>query len=260
MPCSFGFNEEALQSIKRQLEFLELNLKRGSLVWDEMSLTKSVKFDSQKMKFEGFIDYGPDEIDDYRVDFSEQLADHAHVFIFRPYRGSWVQPIVVFATKGAAPGHIISRLITKAIVALEVCGARVNSITCDGAQPNKTAWADFGVDGSYGKDGKVACSMEHPTAAEKDERIWILQDVPHLFKCIRNHIFTRKRFGRKKVVAVRKSRSKKSIDGSVNPSSESARKRKSKATSANAKDPATESSELPETIYIDEIIQVFWCH
>jgi len=222
-----------------------------------MSLTKSVKFDSQKMKFEGFIDYGPEEIEDTRAEFSEQLADHALVFIFRPYRGSWVQPIAVFATKGPAPGHIISRLITKAIVALEVCGARVNSITCDGAQPNKTAWANFGVDGSYDKDGKVACSMKHPTAAEKGERIWILQDVPHLFKCIRNHIFTRKRFGRKKVVAVRKSRSKKSVDITANPSEESSTKRKSKATSGNAKDATTESSQISETIFIDEIIQVF---
>lgn len=196
MPCNFGFNEEALLSIKRQLEGLDLNLRRGSLVWDEMSLTKHVKYDAQKMHFEGFIDYGPEGIEDRNVDFTEQMADHALVFIFRPYRSSWIQPIAVFAIKGAAPGHVISRLATKAIVALEAVSARVTSVTCDGAQTNKTAWADFGIRGSPDEDGNISCSIEHPTSTELGEKIWFLQDVPHLFKCVRNFIFTRQRMVR----------------------------------------------------------------
>jgi hypothetical protein len=193
MPCNFGFNEEALLSIKRQLQALDLDYRRGSLVWDEMSLSKDVKYAAQKMHFEGFIDFGQEEIEDNNTEFTDQLADHILVFIFRPYRSSWIQPIAVFATKGAAPGHVISRLLAKAIVALEAVFARVTSVTCDGAQTNKRAWADCGISGKRNKDGKISCSIEHPTAMERGERIWFLQDVPHLFKCMRNHIFSRRK-------------------------------------------------------------------
>ncbi len=213
MPCRFGFNEEALRSIQRTIGLLDLDLRRGSLVWDEMSITKSVKYDPQKMHFEGFVDYGLDDINEDQHLIRDQLADHCLVFIFRPYRSAWVQPIAVFATKGAAPGHIISRLLVKAIVALESFGARVTSVTCDGAQTNKSAWADCGITGTPDKNGKISCSMKHPTAMEPDQLIWFFQDVPHLFKCVRNFIFTRR-----KLVKAKRSKTKKK--GAANPNLE----------------------------------------
>ncbi|KAK4027799.1 hypothetical protein OUZ56_016940 [Daphnia magna] len=42
------------------------------------------------------------------------IADHALVFMFRPYEGDWVQPFTCFATKGAAKGEIRFELLTKA--------------------------------------------------------------------------------------------------------------------------------------------------
>jgi hypothetical protein len=75
-----------------------------------MSITKSLKFDPQKLQFEGFVDYGLDDINEDPKSATDQLEDHCLVFIFRPYRSSWVQPIAVLATKGAARGLIISRL------------------------------------------------------------------------------------------------------------------------------------------------------
>jgi hypothetical protein len=75
MPFNFGFNEEALHSIKRQLQDLHLDFRRGSFFWDEMSLTIDVKYDAQKMPFEGFIDYGKEEIEDNNTEFTDQLAD-----------------------------------------------------------------------------------------------------------------------------------------------------------------------------------------
>ena len=96
MPCTFGFNEESLESIKRTMSSLDLDLRRGSLVWDEMSISKSLNFDAQKLRFEGFADYGLDEINADPKAATDQLADHCLVFIFRPYRASWVQPIAFY--------------------------------------------------------------------------------------------------------------------------------------------------------------------
>lgn len=235
-PCSFGLNDEALQSIKKTFELFALDLRRGSLVWDEMSITKSVKYDAQKMRFDGFVDYGTGDIcAEPGPNGEQQLADHCLVFIFRPYRSSWVQPIAVYATKGAAPGHIISRLLMKAIVALEAVGARVTSVTCDGAQTNKSVWAECGVSGSPDEQGLISCSMEHPTATEPEERIWFLQDVPHLFKCVRNHIFTRRKLARPR------------------------RKKTAKSSDASAKAMGQQRDDAQEQVrqYVEERIQVY---
>lgn len=167
MPCTFGFNEEALAAIKRMFKSLPLDQRRGSLVWDEMSITKLVKFDDQKLRFEGFVDYGSGNVNEDE-DVGNALADHAFVFIFRPYRSSWVQPIAVFATKGAAPGRIISRLLLKAIAALEAVDARVTSVTCDGAQTNKTVWKHCGISGVRDENWNIQCSMRHPTAEDEN--------------------------------------------------------------------------------------------
>lgn len=51
MPYIFGFNGEALRSIKRKLEGLNFDLRRGSLVWNEMSLSKDNKYDAHKMQY-----------------------------------------------------------------------------------------------------------------------------------------------------------------------------------------------------------------
>lgn len=190
MSFNFGFNEEALHSIKRQLQDLHFDFRRGSLFWDEMSLTIDVKYDAQKMPFEGFIDYGKKEIEDNNTEFTDQLADHALVFIFRPYRSSWIQHIAVSTTKAAEPGHVISRRLVTAIVVLEAVLTRVTLVTCIGIQTNKRAWAVCGISGKRDKNGKISCSMKHQTAMERGERIWFLQDVSHLFNSVRNHIFS----------------------------------------------------------------------
>ena len=161
-------------------------------IWHPLKLPGKLVTRSGPLRFKGFADYGLDNINEDPKAATDQLADHCLVFICRPYRSSLVQSIAVFATKGAAPGHIISRLLLKAIVALETFGDRVTSVTCDGAQTNKTAKADCGMSGTRDKNCEISRSMEHSTAKEPEERIWFLQDVPHLYKCIKNFICSRR--------------------------------------------------------------------
>lgn len=56
-----------------------------------------------------------------------------------------MQPFAVFPTKGAAPGDVLFVLLKKALAALELQGARVMSVVCDGAQPNKKLWKLCGI-------------------------------------------------------------------------------------------------------------------
>lgn len=45
----FGFNDFALQSIKRNLKNKSLTERYGSLMWDEMSITQDLHFDKKKL-------------------------------------------------------------------------------------------------------------------------------------------------------------------------------------------------------------------
>ena len=178
MPCSFGINQFALNAIGKALANQSKALRLGSLMWDEMAIEISLDFDAHKLRFEGFVDYGDGNITPQK----DQLADHALVYIFRPYRFQWIQPVAVFATHGAAPGEILFDLMMKVIVALYKQGAIVKSVVCDGATSNKKAMMLAGIDGTMENPKN---SFEHPGINEK---VYCIFDVPHIFKCIRNNM------------------------------------------------------------------------
>ena len=148
-----------------------------------------------KLVFEGFVDYGEDnQLYGTIKDQTHQgeLADHAFVFIFWPYRYNWIQPIACYATKGSCSVSVIQQLMARAICALHQHGAVVKSVVCDGAQSNKLAMKLSGVTGKYGDLNNAfqnkPSSFEHPTINNK--KIFFFIDVPHLMKTVLNNIFT----------------------------------------------------------------------
>ncbi|KZS06447.1 Uncharacterized protein APZ42_030095 [Daphnia magna] len=85
IPGTYGLNDFSIESIGRNMSGKPENLRRGSLVWDKMSVKKSLQFNKQRMKFDGLVDYRDINIKHK----SEKLADHALVLMFRPYREKW---------------------------------------------------------------------------------------------------------------------------------------------------------------------------
>lgn len=183
IPGTFGLNDFSIDAIGRNLSGKNENLRKGSLVWDEMSVKKSMKFNQQRMKFDGLVDYGDEMI----TEKSDKVADHALVLMFRPYRAKWVQPIGVYATSGAASAYVIQSLVVKAIMALEKKDAVVMNVVCDGHQTNKGVHNLFDVSE---KMGEVCNYIKHP--CNPKNKIYFLFDIPHIMKCIRNQIFKQK--------------------------------------------------------------------
>ena len=185
--CHFGFNELALENIERALkEFGKDDISRyGCLMRDEISQVKGVKFDARRRVWDGIVNYGTD-FPDLPTD---TLADHALVLIFRPYNQSWMQPIASFATSGAASASTIQGIVAKAITSLYTRGAIVKNLVCDGHQSNKGAMKLLKV---TAKDPKnVKPYFLHPM--DPKVKIWCFFDVPHLLKCVRNHLLTHRR-------------------------------------------------------------------
>lgn len=81
---------------------------------------------------------------------TNQLADHALVFMLVPLLESWVQPTATFATKGAAPGKILAVLVLEAVLQLHKYGATVIAVISDGTGNNRSMWQQLGVRGICG--------------------------------------------------------------------------------------------------------------
>lgn len=113
------------------------------------------------------------------------LADHALVLIFRPYKVRWIQPTAVFSAKNAATGSQLYKIALKAMILLEEANAWVQTTVCNGSQPNNVWWALFGISNS--DTSQLNHSIMHPTSGSL---VFFLRDVPHIFKCIRNHILS----------------------------------------------------------------------
>jgi len=141
--CHFGFNELALDNIASALKQFGPGdpFRYGCLMWDEITIKKSIKFDNRRLEWDGVVNYGSD-FPDLPCD---ALADHALVLVFRPYKLSWIQLIASFATKGAAPGDVLHRIVMKAVTSLYFKGAIVKNVVCDGNQCNKSVFKLLGV-------------------------------------------------------------------------------------------------------------------
>lgn len=187
--CKFGFNELALENIKKTLVNLPLADRWGSLMWDEISLKKDLTWHSTKLEWHGIVDFG----DDIETAVQAGVATHALVLMFRPYKGNWVQPIACFASKNAASATILHEVITKAIVLLHNSNAIVKNLVCDGCTSNKAAMSLFDICGTVSrKNDEKNNSYFIPHPINPSIKIYWLFDAPHLLKCTRNHILKHK--------------------------------------------------------------------
>lgn len=183
-------------------------------MWDEMSITQDIKFDINSFEYKVFTflyespsaseedeanssalneewtenDVGTAESLNSTTEIPD-LADHALVLIFRPYKASWIQPIVAFASMNAASGAQLQKIVLKAMILLEDADARVFSTVCDGSQPKNSMWNLFGISRCNSDTVSMKNSIIHPTAGSD---VYFLRDLLHLYKCIINHIFNHK--------------------------------------------------------------------
>ncbi|KAH8027288.1 hypothetical protein HPB51_004115 [Rhipicephalus microplus] len=181
VPCEYGYNQvvlkalEAFFSSKRDVE------ECGTLVLDEIKLREGVDFNKSTYKFDGFV-----EFENTGEKSKAILADHALVLMFIPLFHNWVQPIASFATRGAAPGAVLAKIVVESVLQLERHGATVLGVVSDGAGNNRSMWTHLGISG---KLHHPVNKIPHPTL-EDGRFLHFLCDVPHIIKCVRNHLLT----------------------------------------------------------------------
>lgn len=90
------------------------------------------------------------------------------------------------ATRGAAPGLVLAKLVLESVLQLEQHGASVIAVVSDGAGNNRSMWTHVGVSG---KIDQPVNKIPHPSL-EDGRFLHFLCNVPHIVKCVRNNLLT----------------------------------------------------------------------
>ncbi|KAH8019311.1 hypothetical protein HPB51_018823 [Rhipicephalus microplus] len=168
--CKYDYNQVALRCIEEHLNDKSHLRRCGVLLVDEIKLKQAVAFDKASYKMDGFVDYA----------CGSWACTH---LMYVPLFEDWVQPIATFATKGAAPGKVLSEIVISAVIQLHKHGASVLAIISDGAGNNCSMWSQLGISG---KLDSARHFIEHPL--EPSQNIYFICDIPHVIKCIRKHL------------------------------------------------------------------------
>ncbi|KAL3210770.1 hypothetical protein MRX96_052129 [Rhipicephalus microplus] len=162
-----------------KLEAVPERERRGVLMFDEMSIRKSVHIREPDMALLGKVDFA----EHTRPGDHGKDGDHMLVFLFRPFLGGWSQTVGTFCASGAAPGSIVAKLLLQCIVHLTNAGVVVDAVACDNSTSNQSALRSLGVNGDM---HKLQTCFEHP--CEPSKQVHVVIDPPHIFKCIRNNL------------------------------------------------------------------------
>ncbi|XP_049519232.1 uncharacterized protein LOC125943768 [Dermacentor silvarum] len=179
LKADFGFDASLFAVLREKLQGVPERERRGVLMFDEMSVRKSVHVRESDMSLLGKVDFS----EHTRPADREKDGDHVLVFLFRPFLGGWSQTVGSFCASGATPGSIVAKLLLQCIVPLSNAGVVVDAVTCDNSTSNQSALRSLGISGDI---NNTKNTFQHPCAPSR--LVYVVIDPPHVFKCIRNNL------------------------------------------------------------------------
>lgn len=171
-----GFTKPAFIAIKEKVRIAHNNGKQVmcSLMLDEMSIRKHIAWDGKK--FRGFVDHGNGLYDDDSLPYAKDVL----VLMVVCINSGWKVPCAYFFVDGLS-GAERANIVKICIQRVSYTGAKVVSLTCDGPSCHFTMLRELGASMI---PGCLTANFEHPS--NKTERIYVLLDVCHMLKLVRN--------------------------------------------------------------------------
>lgn len=166
-----GFTSEAFETLRKHVIENQNKPIICALVIDEMSIRQQLEWDGKV--FHGYVNFGVDIDDD-----SNELAKEAFVVMIVAINGTWKLPVGYFLANGLN-GQQKCNIIKQCIALTENTGARVVSLTCDGAASN-ISMANL-----------LGCSFQFPNVQtkltiNKTNNMYFFLDPCHMVKLVRN--------------------------------------------------------------------------
>ena len=170
-----GFTEEAFLALSARVSDFKREQKTVvcSLMFDEMAIRKHIEWDGKK--FVGYVDVGSSVDDD-----STPVAAEALVLMVVCLNDKWKVPCGYFLIDGLN-GSERANIINQCLLKLNDVGVSVASVTCDGPSCNFSMMEALGT-----KLDPPSMQTWFPHPAEPSVRVYVVLDVCHLLKLMRN--------------------------------------------------------------------------
>ena len=163
-----GFNQNILHALKLKTSNLTATGKLVSLVIDEMSIKEGVSHDVHRDVIEGFV---------HTTERTNELANHALVFMVRGVIIKWKSPIGYFLSTGPATGRTMKALVLEAIDKLQEVGLTVVVIISDQGSNNVNL-----------VEKQLGVAVGKPFFQHNQRKVYVMYDPPHLIKSMRNNL------------------------------------------------------------------------
>lgn len=136
---------------------------------DEMSIKYSLEYNKSLDMIEGYEDLG-------HLGRSSRPAKLAFVIMIRGLYNKWKLPMSYFLSSTGVKGDVMAEIMKNCISELIEIGFNPVCITCDQGTANRKMFAIFNA------------TSEKPYTTIEGKKIYLIYDVPHLLKSIRNNL------------------------------------------------------------------------
>jgi len=164
-----GFSSLYLEQILLKTSEMTMCDKKCVIMLDEVSIMKAVEYNKFLDYIEGFEDLGP-------LGRNDKIGTHALVIMVRGLYKNWKFPLSFFFTGSGVKGNDLVIIIKQAIKHIIEVGLIPTCIVCDQGTQNRRTYMLLGG------------TQEKPYFIENENKIYLLFDMPHLVKSIRNNL------------------------------------------------------------------------
>lgn len=177
-PIETGIHRKVINILKKKANNFPSEDKYCTLLFDEMALKKRCIYNDVTETIEGYEDFGQGE----NMGRRDRVADHALVFMMQGIRIKYKQPVAHYFVTKTISAEKLTAIIKQVISALTDAGFNIIATVCDQAPTNIGALNLLKTLNGQPTDDNFFFGHEN-------QKVYIMYDVPHLFKSIRNNFF-----------------------------------------------------------------------
>lgn len=145
--------------------------KKCVILLDEVSIMKSIEYNKVLDEIEGFEDLG-------QLGRTDKFASHALVFMIRGLYKNWKFPFGYFFTGTGVKGDNLVPIVENCVQNLIDLNLFPTSIICDQGTQNRRMFSILGG------------TENNPSTMIRGKKLFLIYDMPHLIKSIRNNLLT----------------------------------------------------------------------
>lgn len=166
-----GYSIKYMEQLKIKTSNFMYDEKKCVILLDEVSIMKSIEYNKVLDEIEGFEDLG-------QLGRTDKFASHALVIMIRGLYTNWKFPFSYFFTGSGVKGDNLVLIVENCVQKLLELDLIPTSIVCDQGTQNRRMFSLFG--GTENNPSTVLCG----------KKLFLIYDMPHLIKSIRNNLLT----------------------------------------------------------------------